>query len=245
MNAPSKKWSPLIVSALAIALAMPACGSGSNTNDRWVATQNSAVDIDWDAIGKAYQEAEGPEDFEQKVNEIYTGDEVISVSVRDEDAKTQIVTGFFDKDNNGQVADAEKIFELRRDIVDESNAQMQFQGYGPYHSYHSPMWNIATGMMMGHMLSRAFSPSYAPMYRQPYTTSVARQQSLTTHRNSYRQANPTRFQQKSKSGRTYNRGGKSFGGGKAAPSRSFGGSRAGRSFGGRSSQIAASVIVLE
>ena len=73
-----------MVAMAALLLAAPACGGGSNSsprgNDRWVTTENTTIDIDWDAVGKAYEKAEGPEDFETKVNEIYTGSEIISVA---------------------------------------------------------------------------------------------------------------------------------------------------------------------
>src|SRR5690606_5279165 len=90
---------------LMTALVVPASACGDPAprgNDRWVVTENSAVEIDWDAIAKAYREAEGPEDLERRINEIYAGDEVISIAVRDVDEKTQQVSGFFDRNSNGR-----------------------------------------------------------------------------------------------------------------------------------------------
>jgi hypothetical protein len=214
----------LVAVLSAFSLPIGACGKGAS-QDRWVTTHNTNVDINWDAVGEAYKTAEGPEDFEKKVNEIYEGDEIISVAVRDESEKTQVVTGFIDNDENGQVGETEKIFEIKRDLIDESRGSMQLQGYGHYAGYHSPMWDIASGMVLGSMMSRMFTPSYVPMYTQPYVTPVARRQALTTHRSSYRAANPQRFQSKSQSGRTYNNKGSAFGGRAPARSRSFGGRR--------------------
>lgn len=213
----------LVLTASVAAAGTTACGSPQGT-DRWVATENTNVEIDWDAVNQAYRDAEGPEDFEKRVNEIYTGDEIISVSVRDVDEKTQVVTGFFDNNADGQVAEAEKIFTIQRDIVDADKAQYAINGHGAYGYYHSPMWDIAAGMMMGSMLSRMFMPSYVPMYRTPYTTSPSARGALATQRSSYRAANPSRFPAKaSGSGKTYgSRGG------------AFGGSGSGRSSGGRS-----------
>lgn len=204
-----------VVIAAALLVAPVGCG-GSTGNDRWVTTENTNVEIDWDAVGKAYREAEGPEDFEKRVNEIYEGDEIISVSVVDKDAATQVVTGFFDKDEDGKVGEGEEIFTLQRDVSGADSAKYQIQGHGPYASYHSPVWDIVAGMAIGSMISRAFSPGYSPMYTQPYTTSPARRGDLATHRSSYRQANPERFA-KSKSGRTYGSKGGAFGGGRPAP----------------------------
>ncbi len=75
------------------------CSSDEGT-ERWAATENTNVKIDWDKVNEAYKAAEGPEDLEKRINEIYEGDEVISVHVQDTDAKTQVVTGFFDKNTS-------------------------------------------------------------------------------------------------------------------------------------------------
>jgi len=214
--------------AASVSLAGVACTSDSPGRERWVATENSAVEIDWDAINQAYREAEGPEDLERRVNEIYTGDEIISISVRDVDDKSQVVTGFFDKNEDGQVGEGEKVFTIQRDIVDAEKAQYAISGHGMYGHYHSPMWDIAAGMMMGSMLSRMFMPGYTPMYRQPYTTSPAARGALASQRNSFRAANPSRFPPKaSGSGRSYGGKGGSFSG-----SRSGGGGGGGGRMGG-------------
>jgi hypothetical protein len=161
----------LALAASVGAASVTACG-GPKGNERWVATEDTTVEIDWDAINQAYKDAEGPEDFERRVNEIYEGEEIISVSVKDLDDKTQVVTGFFDKDEDGAIADGEKVFTIQRDIVDPNKAQYAISGHGAYGSYHSPMWDIASGMLMGSMLSRMFMPGYSPMYSTPYTTSA-------------------------------------------------------------------------
>ncbi len=203
--------------ALSATLALPVAGCGdaeSRGNDRWVTTQDTSVDIDWDAVGEAYKKAEGPEDFEQRVNEIYAGPELVSVGVHDLDEKTQEVTGFFDKNANGAPEDGEKIFTIRRSITGEGEGNYQIQGHNSYASYRSPFWDIAAGMVVGSMISRAFMPSYSPMYSQPYYTPVSRHSTLSSQRNAYRQANPSKFSSKtgtkSQSGRSYNRGGGNF-----------------------------------
>lgn len=189
-----------------LALAATGCdNSASNKrNERWATTENKNVAIDWDKINEAYKLAEGPEDLERRVNEIYEGSEVISISVADLDEKTQLVTGFFDTNANGTVEDSEKIFTIRRELTDESTARYQTVGYGPYYGYHSPFFSIASGMLLGSMMSRMFMPGYVPMYQQPYTTPASRIANIRQTRSSYRAANPTQFQ-RSQSGRTYNK----------------------------------------
>lgn len=218
------------VFALAAAVSLggvTACGSPGT--DRWVVTENTNVELDWDAINEAYKNAEGPEDFEQKVNEIYTGDEIISVSVRDNDDKSQVVTGFFDKNESGNVDDGEKIFTIQRDITGADSAQYQINGYGPYGYYHSPMMSIASGMMMGMFLSSMFSPGYRPVYVTPYTTAPGRRAALAESRSSFRAANPAKFPKASGSGRSYGNRGGAFG--SSGSGRSSGGRRSGGSFG--------------
>lgn len=216
------------LAALLATAALSAC-SEDRGNDRWATTSNTTVDIDWDKIQEAYRTAEGPQDFETKVNEIYEGDELISVAVQDKDAKVQEVTGFFDRNSNGQVDEPEKIFVITRDVIDQNQAQYAVQGYGHYGGYrHTSMWDIAGGVMIGSMLANALMPSYRPMYTTAYTTSPARLSQISSQRSDYRAKNPSRFTGKtSGSGRTYGTSGSS--------SRTWGSSGSGRSSGGRSS----------
>lgn len=211
----------LLTGALAGA---PACQSSST--DRWVTTSNTNVDINWDEVAKAYQEAEGPADFEKRVNEIYTGDEIISIAVADKDDKSQVVTGFFDHNTNGTLEDGEKIFEITRRITGEGAGEMQVAGYGAYAGYHSPMLSIMTGMMLGSWMSGAFSPGYAPA--GAYTTPVSRREALSQQRSAYRAANPSKFStpRASQSGRSYGNQGRDFKP-RSTPSRSGGGVRFG------------------
>ena len=196
----------LLAATLAITFVSAGAGVGCRPsdegNERWATTENTNVKIDWDKVNEAYKLAEGPEDLEKRINEIYEGDEVISVAVHDAEDSSQTVTGFFDKNTNGTVEDNEKIFTIKRVITAEGSGQYQTTGYGAYAGYHSPFLGIATGMLMGSMLSHALMPGYVPMYRQPYVTTGVRVGELHGTRSSYRAANPSRFQ-KSQSGRTY------------------------------------------
>jgi hypothetical protein len=192
----------LLVAALALAvpLATTGCAPDMEKTERWATTENTNVAIDFDKVNQAYKEANGPEDLEKRINEIYEGDEIISISVKDEDDKTQVVTGFFDKNKDGDVAEEEKIFTIKREPTGEGAAQYQTQGYGHYGYYHSPFMSIASGMLMGAMISSMWSPSYVPVR---YVTSSARASTLHSSRASYRAANPAKYGPRSKSGRSY------------------------------------------
>jgi hypothetical protein len=201
---------------VAAAVAFAGCDRGT---ERWATTENTNVKIDFDQVNEAYKAADGPEDFERRVNEIYEGDEIVSISVKDNEDKSQVVTGFFDKNSNGTVEEPEKIFTIRREITGEGTGSYQTTGYGHYGYYHSPVLSIASGMLLGSMMSSAFRPGYAPVYTRPYTTSMTRATDLKSARSSYRAANPSRFQapKASGSGRSYGTSGRT--GGRAGGSR--------------------------
>lgn len=222
----------LLATVLGVTL-IAGAGGGCSSDERpqrWATTDNTNVQIDWDKVNEAYKQANGPEDLEKRINEIYEGTEVISVSVQDVDDKQQVVTGFFDKDKDGKVSEGEKIFTIKRDLKG-SEAQYQTQGYGPHYGYYtSPFFSIASGMLMGAMLSNMFQPNYVPMYRNGYTTSPTRVSQLSSQRSSYRAQNPARYSKPSQTGRSYG-GGKSTTS-RPAPSRGgakFGVARRGRS----------------
>jgi len=203
------------VVALGSLVVQPGCARRDEGTDRWATTENTNVAIDWDKVNEAYRLAEGPEDFEERVNQIYEGDELISIAVQDLDGNQQVVTGFFDKNSSGSVDEAEKIFTIKREITGEGTAQYETTGHGHYGYYHSPMLSIVSGMMIGSMLSNAFRPSYVPVHTQPYTTSAQRAGQLRANRSGYRAANPSKFARPkaSRSGRSYGtRGGRSGGG---------------------------------
>ncbi|MBK9036829.1 MAG: hypothetical protein IPL61_37200 [Myxococcales bacterium] len=211
--------------ALALAAATTACVRERDSTDRWTTTANTNVKIDWDKVNDAYKAADGPADLERRINELYEGDEIISIAVHDVDDATQIVTGFFDKNADGKVDEPEQIFTIQRSITGAGEGHYQTHGYGHYAGYHSPMLGIMSGMLMGSMLSSMMMPGYAPMYRQPYTTSAARHGELRTSRSGYRAQHPERFAKRSQTGRSY--GGST--GTKRTPPRSRGGGRFGGS----------------
>jgi hypothetical protein len=214
--------SNLLIAALAVA-SLPLVACETRRNERWATTENTNVRLDWDRVNEAYKTADGPGDFEKRVNEIYEGDEVISISVQDLEGNTQVVTGFFDKDKSGTVQEGEKIFTIKRTVTGEGTGSYQTEGHGAYGFYHSPVMGIFTGMMMGSMLSNAFRPNYVPM---SYTTPASRVGDLHNSRSAYRAANPGRFNAKvsgSGSNRSYGaRTSRPFGGGSRSGGGRFG-----------------------
>jgi hypothetical protein len=207
------------VLVLAMGVAPVAC-SRDEGNERWATTHDTNVEIDWDKVNEAYKLAEGPEDLERRINDIYQGDEVVSIAVRDLDEKVQEVTGFFDKNSSGAPDSGEEIFTMKRTITGAGAAQLQTQGHGTYAGYHSPMLSIMTGMMLGSMMSNMFSPGYRPMYTRAYVTSPTR----TSQLRGSRAARAARVGKPSATGRSYPtrgpRGGGMRGGGRFGVQRS-------------------------
>lgn len=129
-----------------------------------------------------------------------------------ESDKNQVVTGFFDKNTDGNPDEGEKIFTIRRELSD-GEAKYQTVADGPHCGYYTLLFfSIASGMMMAAMLSSVLTPRYVAVYHTAYVTTVARVSTLSSHRSSYRAENPSRFSKVSRSGRTYG-GGKSTAGG--------------------------------
>src|SRR5690606_40302012 len=108
----------LLAASLLVAVPAAGCNSERGT-ERWATTENTNVKIDWDKVNQAYKDANGPEDLEKRINEIYEGDEIISIAVKDEDDRTQVVTGFFDKNKSGNVDEGEQIFTIKREPTAE------------------------------------------------------------------------------------------------------------------------------
>jgi hypothetical protein len=199
----------LVATVLALAVPIVGCGSSqSEVVEPWPETTNAGgsesptAKIDFEAISQAYKEANSPEDFEQRVNEIYQGDEIVSIAVEDQNDQTQLVTGFIDKNGNGTVDEGEKIFTINRTPTGSGEQQTAQSvttgytydvgvGYVPYYTspYYPLVWG--TGLAVGAMAAMAWrGAAYAP-YR--YATSAARVGALSMYRGNYRAANPQRF----------------------------------------------------
>jgi hypothetical protein len=210
----------VVASVLALAVPVVGCTAHTHTTEtvttvpsetieRWPegttsgGTAENATQLDFNKVNEAYREADSPEDFEKRVNEIYEGDDIISIAVEDQDEQHQTVTGFIDRNENGSVDEGEKIFEIKRTPTEATagtetttvshTAQYVTTGYGPYAYYTSPYYPLVwgTGIAVGAMAAMAWrGAAYAP-YR--YATSAARVGALNSYRGNYRAANPQRF----------------------------------------------------
>lgn len=221
-----------------IALGMLQCTTSGDGAPKWVTDGNAAPGIDWKEVEKAYKESTSPEDFEKRVNEIYPGDEVVSVAIAGEASKHQ-ATGFIDKNKDGQVQDAERIFVIETKVNGEQG-QGSVTGHGAYHGQGIGFFEVMMASMMGSMIANALMPGGFG-YGQRYVTNPSSFGQIQSNRDTYRQANPSKFAKASGSGGTWGSSGRDWNRGASSSSSSrsggssWGGSRrsGGGSFGRR------------
>lgn len=162
------------------------CGGGGNSEKKqaWGTGdygKSSGLNLDVDAVQKAFQEAKGPEDFEKRINEIYTGKEILSIFVENSSKDKQNVTIYIDNQpQDGQMQTEEKVITLSR-TFNEGSKEVQYNrtGYGPYGYYSttSPLTYMVTGALV----------SYWLMSRPFYSTPITRHSTIRQQRSSYRQ----------------------------------------------------------
>ncbi len=167
---------------MAILMISNLIGCGGDDNERWAAgdyAKAAELKLDVDAVMEAFKKAKNPQAFEKKVNEIYTGNEIISISVENKGETKQEVTLYIDDDPvDGKMTETEKIIQLTRAVGKEKNQTgYSRHGYGPYGHYTSPMTYMATGALLYWAMSR-------PYYRTPMTSYSRIRSSRTTYRKS-------------------------------------------------------------
>jgi len=158
-------------------------GACAGRREQWAETSGKAGQINLEAVEEAMQKSEDVSEFERRVNEIYTGDEMVLIEVKNEGSE-QLVSGYADLNNNLEIdQDAdEKLFTFRRWYeVDEPRYEMR--GYGVnsyyYHPY-SPGMDLLTTYLLVSALTR-------PMYTVPvYHTTVVERQAARDYRTNYR-----------------------------------------------------------
>ena len=140
--------------------------------------------LDLDKVRKALLTSKSPEEFTKKVNDLYKGDDTVSVAIRNIDGNRQEVIGYIDENNNQELDSAdEKLFSfIRSDVVPQDNYQLvhyEMQGYGPYASYHySGTQQFLKGALMGYLIGRMMhsmrTPHYYYYHYQPQRHTVVR-----------------------------------------------------------------------
>jgi hypothetical protein len=157
---------------------------GCSKNEQWAETSGQAGRINLEAVEEAMKKSKDVSEFEKKVNEIYQGDELVLIEVKNEANGEQLVSGYADLNDNKKIdnEEDEKLFTFRR--WSENGAQKgEMKGNG-VNSYYNNLYPSGTNFLMTWMLFSALSrPAYAmPMYQ----TTIAGADSIRGYRTGYR-----------------------------------------------------------
>jgi len=154
-------------------------------NDQWAETSGKAGYINLEAVEEAMQKSDNVSDFEKRVNEIYQGDELVLVEVKNEANGEQLVSGYADLNDNSAIDydEDEKLFTFRR-WYEEGDQRGEMRGYGVNGYYYHPYpigYNFLTTWFLISALSR---PAYTTM--PIYHTTIDSAGTIRNYRTSYR-----------------------------------------------------------
>lgn len=170
---------------------MFALASCSSRRDQWAETSGKAGQINMEAVEEAMKKSENVTEFEKQVNEIYQGEEMVLIEVKNQGTE-QLVSGYADLDSNLEInyeAD-EKLFTFRRWYKD-NKPQYSMRGYGVNSYYHHP-YPSGTSLLTTYLLVSALT---RPMYMTPvYHTTIVERRTTRDHRTSYRKTPSYRSQ---------------------------------------------------
>ena len=167
-----------------------ACGGGggdkSISAEQWVETDGAAGRINLDDVAAAYKDAykDGGfkvEQFEQRVNEIYEGDNIVLVRV-ERQGDTAIVSGWEDLNGDKEISDAtdDKLFSITQELKDNGSYTTQGYGANGYYQSSNPFGGFFTGFLLASMFSGG---------RTTYVTPPGYYDTLNSSRSSYRNSN--------------------------------------------------------
>ena len=163
-------------------ITLGACG---NRREQWAETSGQAGQINLEAVEEAMKDSKDVSEFEKRVNEIYQGDEMILIEVKNE-GNEQLVSGYADLDNNLEINydTDEKLFTFRRWFEgNNSNPNYSMRGYGVNSYYYHP-YPYGSNFLTTYLLISALR---RPMYSTPiYHTTIIQRQQTRTVRDSYR-----------------------------------------------------------
>lgn len=157
-----------------------ACGG---RREQWAETSGQAGQINLEAVDKAMQKSKDVSEFERRVNEIYQGEEMILIEVKNQGSE-QLVSGYADLNSNLAIDydSDEKLFTFRR-WSEGQRSRYEMRGYGVNSYYHHP-YPYGMNMLTTYLLVSALT---RPMYMTPvYHTTVVQRQATRSYRNNYR-----------------------------------------------------------
>jgi hypothetical protein len=149
------------------AVGLVACGGGSSRDDGtaasdWTQTDGAAGRINMDDVHEAYKNSFDDKafqvtKFEERVNEIYEGDNLVIVKVQNL-GDTVEVTGWEDLNTNKMLDEGDgdgfddKLFTITQQLKDGAEYQTRGHGGNSYYSNSSGFGNFFAGMFLGQLL---------------------------------------------------------------------------------------------
>lgn len=164
-------------------ITLGACGG--RRREQWAETSGQAGQINLEAVQEAMKKSNDVSEFEKRVNEIYQGEEMVLIEVKNE-GREQLVSGYTDLNNNLAIDydSDEKLFTFRKWYEgNNSNPSYAMRGYGVNSYYYHP-YPYGMSMLTTYLLVSALT---RPMYMTPvYHTTVIQRQATRAYRNNYR-----------------------------------------------------------
>ena len=136
-----------------------------------------------EAVREAMKKSKDVTEFEQRVHEIYMGDEMVLVEVTNQ-GREQLVSGYADLNNNLEIDHDgdDKLFTFRR-WYEGDRPRYEMRGYG-VNSYYHYSYPHGTNLLTTYLLINALTQ---PRYMTPvYHTTVVERRTIRDYRNSYR-----------------------------------------------------------
>ncbi len=158
--------------------AIAACGNSGPTYDEWAATDGAAGRINLDEVQAAFKSSKSGTEFEKRVNEIFEGDGIILVRVKQEAGGT-IIEGWENLNNNFIIDETD---DLLFTITEKADKSYDMRGHGANSYYRSGFG--AGDFLLTYLVISAMTPHggyfYYGGYGRPQYWDMAR------HRSRYR-----------------------------------------------------------
>ena len=179
-----RRWSVLLLGAGGMVAV--ACGGGDKKSDatQWIETDGAAGRINLDDVRDAYKDAYSDKgfevsQFEQRVNEIYEGDNLVLIKVDRQGDQEVVVSGWEDLNGDKKLDESQddKLFSITQELRDGGNYSTQGYGANGYYRESSPFSGFLPGLFLGYLLSGG---------RNTYITPFDRYDTIYSGRSSYR-----------------------------------------------------------
>lgn len=153
---------------------MAACSTGVSA-DEWAATEGAIGRINMDAVQEAFEKSQSVEEFEKRLNEIYEGDGIVLIRVKEEGGK-RIIEAFedLDKDNDLDPGKDDLLFTIANE--NDTN-ELRGNGANRHYSAFGGGGNFLFTYLIFSSITRGGYGYYTPRSRVPQ---------MQTDRTSYR-----------------------------------------------------------